>query len=121
MEYPIEDQDEHEIRRRRAHIAEILATKDWTQYGSGDRPETIPDLHFAERKARYTRDGGRNAPWSTGDAAAIGDRIREPGTIAHLAYYQGLMPSPESALTEDERAAIRERVKRRREQRKRNG
>lgn len=109
---------DHEERHRRAHIAEIAATPDWLQFGSGQRAETIPDGYFAERKAHYTRDGGRSAPWSVGDAAAIGDRIRATGTVAHDAYY-GISPDPDprDRLSPQEREAIAERVRRRRSSR----
>ena len=37
-------------RRRRAHIAEILATKDWARYGSAWSPETILDWNAHQQE-----------------------------------------------------------------------
>jgi hypothetical protein len=117
QEQPYPHPERHEERRRRAHIAEILATEDWVRFGSGQTAETIPDNCFAERKATYTREGGRHAPWSEdGDAAAIADRIMRPGTIANRAYFDAEMPDPTARLTDEQRDA----VARRREARRRD-
>jgi hypothetical protein len=115
IQQPYPHSDRHEERRRQAHIAEILATPDWVRFGSGQTAETIPDGYFAERKARYTGEGGRSAPWSNdGDGAAIADRIQTPGSIAHLAYYDNQMPNPTDRLSDEQRAEIARRVAERR-------
>ena len=109
MDHPLEN---HEVRKRRAHIAEIKATPDWSQFGSGDTAESLADNQFVERKGQYTRDGGRNAPWSTGDAAAIADRIQTPGSVAHDAYYgNAAMPDPRDSMSAEERAALTARIR----------
>jgi len=118
MVRPYPHPDRHEERRRRAHIAEILATPDWVRFGSGQTAETIPDNCFAERKATYTREGGRDAPWSNdGDAAAIAHRIQTPGSIAHRAYYDDEMPKPTDRLTDEQRAEVARRMEERRRNR----
>jgi len=53
---PYPHPDRHDERRRRAHIAEILATPDWVRSGSGQTATSNPDNCVAERKA--TREKG---------------------------------------------------------------
>jgi hypothetical protein len=80
--YPVSDEKDHQARRRRTHIAELCGTV-WLPYGSGQRPERMPDGSLAERKTHYARDGGRGALWSTGDAAVLARAqrlVREPGS-----------------------------------------
>ena len=129
-EYP-----DHEARRRRAHLAEIKHTPEWDRImrhsdAYPGSPDDIEDGHFAGLKASFTaRAGRRTAPWNMrgADDENIAERIQEVGTIAWAAYHgvdePADAPRPTTGrdrldtMTAEERAALDERIARRRRER----